>query len=189
MATERQERGEVSGCSILEEEGGGCESSDPLESALVAKTRLAPGPMLPVCSPVRRFLRWYRTAVEQIETQLVRESEPSQLTFVGELRKDGQFSPKMDHLACFLPGMLALGAHYGLPETHLELARELLFTCYQMYEQSPTGLSPEITHFNMKPGIGGKDLLIQVGCAKCTVYVISAPQSWTGGESSYSTAV
>ena len=96
----------------------------------------------------------------------MRESEPSQLLFVGELRSKDQFSPKMDHLACFLPGVLALGTHYGLPDAHLELARELMVTCYQMYEQSPTGLSPEITHFNMKPGIGGKDLLIQVGCAE-----------------------
>lgn len=33
------------------------------------------------------------------------------LTFVGELIA-GSFSPKMDHLVCFLPGNLALGWTY-----------------------------------------------------------------------------
>lgn len=54
-----------------------------------------------------------------------------------------------DHLVCFLPGTLALGAHYGLPADHMELAKQLIETCYQMYAQMETGLSPEIAHFNM----------------------------------------
>ncbi|KAG7281455.1 hypothetical protein CRUP_012398 [Coryphaenoides rupestris] len=58
----------------------------------------------------------------------------------------------MDHLVCFLPGTLALGAHHGLPDDHLELARELMETCYQMYAQMETGLSPEIVHFNTHQG-------------------------------------
>lgn len=49
---------------------------------------------------------------------------------------------------CFLPGVLALGAHNGLPADHLDLAKELMKTCYQMYVQMETGLSPEIVHFN-----------------------------------------
>lgn len=57
-----------------------------------------------------------------------------------------------DHLVCFLPGTLALGAHYGLPADHMELAKQLIETCYQMYAQMETGLSPEIAHFNMHEG-------------------------------------
>ena len=53
---------------------------------------------------------------------------------------------------CFLPGTLALGYHNGLDESYLELARSLAHTCYQMYAQMPTFLSPEIAHFNMLPG-------------------------------------
>ena len=53
---------------------------------------------------------------------------------------------------CFLPGTLALGAHHGLPDDHLELARLLMETCYQMYAQMETGLSPEIVHFNTHQG-------------------------------------
>ena len=51
---------------------------------------------------------------------------------------------KMDHLACFIPGMLALGAHAGAvtgDKAHefLEVAEELGETCWQMYDQMPTG--------------------------------------------------
>ncbi len=79
----------------------------------------------------------------------------------------------MDHLVCFFPGVLALGAHNGLPDGHLELAKELMYTCYQMYQQSATGLSPEIVHFNLKPGMGGKDMSVKVECNIIMLCVLS----------------
>uniref|UniRef100_A0A8C2HK21 alpha-1,2-Mannosidase n=1 Tax=Cyprinus carpio TaxID=7962 RepID=A0A8C2HK21_CYPCA len=93
----------------------------------------------------------YLLAVEGVKKNLLKKSTPSGLTFVGEL-SHGYFSPKMDHLVCFLPGTLALGAHFGLPADHMELAKQLMETCYQMYAQMETGLSPEIAHFNMHEG-------------------------------------
>lgn len=63
---------------------------------------------------------------------------------------------------CFLPGVLALGAHNGLPADHLDLAKELMKTCYQMYVQMETGLSPEIVHFNMYEG-SSRDMDVKVG--------------------------
>ena len=68
----------------------------------------------------------------------------------------------MDHLVCFLPSILALGAHNGLPSSHMELAEEVLYTCWQMYERMPTGLSPEIVYFNQNPGVGGEDIIVKV---------------------------
>lgn len=53
-----------------------------------------------------------------------------------------------DHLVCYLPGTLLIGTRHGLPKEYISLATELMYTCYQMYEQMPTGLSPEIVHFN-----------------------------------------
>nr|XP_019612254.1 PREDICTED: endoplasmic reticulum mannosyl-oligosaccharide 1,2-alpha-mannosidase [Rhinolophus sinicus] len=99
----------------------------------------------------------YLEAVEGIRKHLLRRSEPSKLTFVGELAH-GRFSAKMDHLVCFLPGTLALGAHHGLPADHMELARALMDTCYQMNRQMETGLSPEIVHFNLHPQKAQKDV-------------------------------
>ncbi|XP_008283380.1 mannosidase, alpha, class 1B, member 1b [Stegastes partitus] len=98
-----------------------------------------------------QFLEDYLQAIEGVKKNLLQKSSPNGLTFVGEL-SHGQFSPKMDHLVCFLPGTLALGAHNGLPADHMDLAKELMETCYQMYIQMETGLSPEIVHFNMHEG-------------------------------------
>ncbi|KAF6327658.1 mannosidase alpha class 1B member 1 [Rhinolophus ferrumequinum] len=102
----------------------------------------------------------YLEAVEGIRKHLLRRSEPSKLTFVGELAH-GRFSAKMDHLVCFLPGTLALGAHHGLPADHMELARALMDTCYQMNRQMETGLSPEIVHFNLHPQKAQKDVQVK----------------------------
>uniref|UniRef100_A0A8C5NC48 alpha-1,2-Mannosidase n=1 Tax=Gouania willdenowi TaxID=441366 RepID=A0A8C5NC48_GOUWI len=98
-----------------------------------------------------QLLEDYLQAMEGVKKNMLQKSSPNGLTFVGEL-SHGQFSPKMDHLVCFLPGTLALGAHFGLPADHMELAKELMETCYQMYVQMETGLSPEIVHFNMHQG-------------------------------------
>ncbi|XP_013413805.1 endoplasmic reticulum mannosyl-oligosaccharide 1,2-alpha-mannosidase-like [Lingula anatina] len=94
----------------------------------------------------------YVESVEGIKKHLVRLTEPNKLTYVGELLSGSMFSPKMDHLVCFLPGTLALGHINGLDPQHMELAKKLLYTCYQMYEKMPTGLSPEIAYFNQAPG-------------------------------------
>uniref|UniRef100_A0AAA9U0J9 alpha-1,2-Mannosidase n=1 Tax=Bos taurus TaxID=9913 RepID=A0AAA9U0J9_BOVIN len=96
----------------------------------------------------RQLLEDYLEAVDGIRKHLLARSEPRKLTFVGELNH-GRFSAKMDHLVCFLPGTLALGAHHGLPAEHMELAQALMDTCYQMYRQMETGLSPETAHFNL----------------------------------------
>ncbi|XP_051278267.1 mannosidase, alpha, class 1B, member 1b [Dicentrarchus labrax] len=98
-----------------------------------------------------QLLEDYLQAIEGVKKNLLQKSSPNGLTFVGEL-SHGQFSPKMDHLVCFLPGTLALGAHNGLPADHMDLAKQLMETCYQMYVQMETGLSPEIVHFNMHQG-------------------------------------
>ncbi|XP_039714907.1 endoplasmic reticulum mannosyl-oligosaccharide 1,2-alpha-mannosidase isoform X1 [Pteropus medius] len=109
----------------------------------------------------QRLLDDYLEAVDGIRKHLLRRSEPSKLTFVGELAH-GRFSAKMDHLVCFLPGTLALGAHHGLPAEHMQLARALMDTCYQMNRQMETGLSPEIAHFNLQPQKSQKDVLVKV---------------------------
>ncbi|XP_078126874.1 endoplasmic reticulum mannosyl-oligosaccharide 1,2-alpha-mannosidase isoform X1 [Sander vitreus] len=99
------------------------------------------------------LLEDYLQAVEGVKKHLVRQTGPSRLTFVGEL-SHSRFNPKMDHLVCFLPGTLALGAHNGLPGDHMDLAVQLMETCHQMYQQMETGLSPEIVHFSMQASDG-----------------------------------
>ncbi|XP_038550327.1 endoplasmic reticulum mannosyl-oligosaccharide 1,2-alpha-mannosidase-like isoform X1 [Micropterus salmoides] len=105
------------------------------------------------------LLEDYLQALEGVKKHLVRQTGPSRLTFVGELSHN-RFNPKMDHLVCFLPGTLALGAHNGLPEDHMDLAVQLMETCHQMYKQMETGLSPEIVHFSLQAS-DGRDVVVK----------------------------
>ncbi|XP_045783821.1 endoplasmic reticulum mannosyl-oligosaccharide 1,2-alpha-mannosidase isoform X2 [Maniola jurtina] len=92
----------------------------------------------------------YMTAIEGVREYLAKRSSPNKRLFIGELASGSEaFNPKMDHLTCFLPGTLALGHANGLPDWHMTLAEQLLYTCYLTYAAHPTFLAPEITHFNM----------------------------------------
>ncbi|CZR50683.1 related to alpha-mannosidase MNS1 [Phialocephala subalpina] len=104
-------------------------------------------------------------ALAGVRKHLITYSSPSKFTVLGE-RPDGlhgTLSPKMDHLACFMPGTIALGATGGLSEKEakklstwtkkkdeeMQLARELTHTCWGMYKVMATGLAPEIAHFHI----------------------------------------
>lgn len=61
---------------------------------------------------------------------------------------------KMEHLACFAPGMLVLGVLQGAvshnatkAEQYLETAAAVTDTCWHMYDRQVSGLSPEIVTF------------------------------------------
>lgn len=101
------------------------------------------------------------------------------LTFIAEVQKfrtvdgleDLDNQNKMDHLVCFLPGTLILGYYHFSPKAihvrtryghhtpqnklnsdydhHLEMAEALSRTCYNMYSNTATGLSPEIAFFGL----------------------------------------
>jgi mannosyl-oligosaccharide alpha-1,2-mannosidase len=62
---------------------------------------------------------------------------------------------------CFLPGTLALGHMHGQSDTHMETARQLAHVCWQMYNITPTGLGPEIVHFNTAPLVSQADVYIK----------------------------
>ncbi|CAI5455454.1 unnamed protein product [Caenorhabditis angaria] len=106
----------------------------------------------------------YGKAMNSMEKLLYRASEPNKMYFVGELLSGDTYSPKMDHLVCFIAGTLALGSQNGFSEHHLEMAKKIGETCHNMYN-NPTGLGPEIAHFNM---VGGeKDLYVKPLDAHC----------------------
>lgn len=100
-----------------------------------------------------------------VRKHLITYSEPSKFTVLGErpYGLTGELSPKMDHLVCFMPGTIALGATAGISESaarklpswnaqkdkDMQLARELILTCWGMYKVMATGLAPEIAYFNI----------------------------------------
>lgn len=107
----------------------------------------------------------WREALQGVRKHLVTYTEPSQFTIIGERPSGlgGELSPKMDHLVCFMPGTIALGATGGLTEKEakklgtwteqneadMKLARELMHTCWGMYKFMATGLAGEITYFKI----------------------------------------
>ncbi|KAH9311862.1 hypothetical protein KI387_026897, partial [Taxus chinensis] len=115
-------------------------------------------------SDVSYLREMYDEAMKGVKHRLVQKSIPKGLLFVGELPngEHGGFYPKMDHLVCFLPGNLALGATRGLTKQrameeglmtiedleNLKLAEDLVKTCFEMYAVTTTGLAPEIAHFH-----------------------------------------
>lgn len=72
---------------------------------------------------------------------------------------NGDLNPShtFEHLTCFLPGVLALGAATipDVPRTHLWAAQGLANTCWTLYADSPTGLSPDVVM--MQAGSGPAD--------------------------------
>ena len=79
--------------------------------------------------------------MQGIEKQLLVRTKSTDRLFARELRGKRPDN-KMDHLVCFLPGMLALGA-VRLEEgeaaaRHMAQAKDLTDTCHFMYA-TPTG--------------------------------------------------
>lgn len=110
------------------------------------------------------YLDMWEEALAGIQKHLITTTKSSELKFVAELPQGigGPLSPKMDHLVCFLPGSIALGATGGhtvaearkMPgwsaakEQQMQLARDIMKTCWGMYAVTETGLAPEIAWFN-----------------------------------------
>jgi len=105
----------------------------------------------------------WEEALTGIRKHLIIPTKHAKLSIVAELPSGigGSLSPKMDHLVCFLPGTIALGATNGLTEAEarrlpswnteksqqMELARALTKTCWGMYKVTDTGIAPEIVWF------------------------------------------
>ena len=100
-----------------------------------------------------------------MKKHLITYSSPSNFTVLAERPSglDRDISPKMDHLVCFMPGTIALATTNGLSvaqakkqanwgpqqDEDIRLSEELMKTCWGMYKTTPTGLAPEIAHFNI----------------------------------------
>ncbi|KAL3131586.1 hypothetical protein ABBQ38_007885 [Trebouxia sp. C0009 RCD-2024] len=102
------------------------------------------------------LLKQYTKSMKGIRKLLLVRTSPAPegLLYVAEKqRRRPKQDPKMDHLVCFLPGVFALGHLHGVSTggrnepDDLEIAKQLMLTCYEMYRRMPTGLSPEIVFF------------------------------------------
>jgi len=93
----------------------------------------------------------YLTAVDGMIHNMLDYSVPSGLPFIGEYKiNTKRIINEMDHLVCFVPGMLALGAEGDYASSHMKLAEGLVTTCYKTYETQETGIGPERIAFSSK---------------------------------------
>jgi len=93
----------------------------------------------------------WKQAMREMMDKLVFRTKGGTL-FVADL-EHGSPKYKMDHLACFVAGMLMKGSRM-LPVEEVDpewepTAAGLTDTCYQFYKRSPCGLSPEYYVFHM----------------------------------------
>ncbi|CAO2206226.1 unnamed protein product [Urochloa humidicola] len=105
---------------------------------------------------VKHYRQMWETSMEGL-LSLTRKTSPSNFYYVCEKNGDS-LSEKMDELACFVPGMLALGASGYSPEKAeqiMNLAEELAWTCYNFYQSTPTKLAGENYYFH-----GGQDMVV-----------------------------
>ena len=112
----------------------------------------------------KQYKRMYITAVDTMLETLYKKNEYSNLYYIAEIDKNN-FLAKMDELACFVGGNLALASYRNITgdskksEKYLNAAIELTETCYQMWHETKSGLAPEYVIFSkngMHPG-GGAD--------------------------------
>lgn len=95
----------------------------------------------------------YDESINTIEKKLLQRSSSGML-YIAEM-KNNRLEHKMDHLACFAGGMIALGAQFSTDEgKYMKMAAELTSTCHESYDRTSTKIGPEA--FRFEGGIEAK---------------------------------
>ncbi|CAG8496247.1 8799_t:CDS:10 [Paraglomus occultum] len=97
-----------------------------------------------------QYRRMYNESVNGMIQYLVKEGhyDKKRGLFLGQLSY-GQYIQKMEHLSCFVPGMVAMGAKTLNRSGDLKIAEELAESCYWSYNQTITGIGPEDFFFDL----------------------------------------
>ncbi|KAI0675938.1 seven-hairpin glycosidase [Trametes maxima] len=125
-------------------------------------------------------LEMYLLTTNEVLTRLLYITPHRELLYTTDTN-GASFVPthKFEHLACFFPGLLALGAHtlnltladidpaalspearrqhallakYDLNALHMAAAEGLATSCWLMYADQPSGLGPEVVDMAYTPG-------------------------------------
>ncbi|KAG1051668.1 hypothetical protein G6F43_006138 [Rhizopus delemar] len=93
---------------------------------------------------IPQYGRMYKDAVRSMKQHMLRQIPGYDMLMLPPFDTQRELSEDyMDHLTCFVPGMLAMGSKTFNEPEDLEIAKGLLETCVFMYRTSATGLSPE----------------------------------------------
>ena len=116
----------------------------------------------------------YDKAMDGAISLLLKQSSPSGFSYLSDYNGRQNFL-NMDHLVCFMPGLLALGAYTdptnpvapsagsepaegslsARATRDLHVAKALMHTCYQMYHRQSSGIAPEYVEFRQ-----GQDMVV-----------------------------
>lgn len=110
----------------------------------------------------------YIDAMNAYENKLTFTSNQTKLVYFAEL-KDTYINHKMDSLACFTGGMLALGAHKSrepIKSHHMTLASGIADTCHESCVRTKSHLCPETFVFSNRVeavafGLGDKYYILR----------------------------
>lgn len=98
----------------------------------------------------------YDEAMDGVIEKLLAKSSKSGLAFIADWDVQSRTTlRKMDHLVCFLPGILGLGAYTNpngginteRSQRDLAVAKALMYTCREMYHFTSTKIAPEYVEF------------------------------------------
>lgn len=107
------------------------------------------------------WINAWRRAMDKMMSRLIFTSKGG-LTYIAE-EKNSRTDHKMDHLACFVGGMLIYGSRQINPEDvdsrWEQTAAGITETCYEMYHRQPSHLAPEASRFNPQ-GVRGQDMSV-----------------------------
>jgi mannosyl-oligosaccharide alpha-1,2-mannosidase len=113
------------------------------------------------------YLEMYQRSLHGIMTNLVEnfdELDPP-VSFIAE-NNNGRKIRRVQHLACFAAGMLALGEANGVsknplpgyevdPKEVMKVAEQFTTACVKSYQMTKTGIGPESFQYNEKGAIYG----------------------------------
>lgn len=140
-----------------------------------------------------QYKRMYITAVDAMLEHLYSFNEASGLWYISEIEGDRKRA-KMDELACFVGGNLALASYWNITgdleksQRYLDAAVSLTETCYQMWHGTKSGLAPEFVVFNekgMRSGSGSDYYLLRPETVESLFYLYRITQDEVYRERGY----
>ncbi|GAN06720.1 glycoside hydrolase family 47 protein [Mucor ambiguus] len=93
---------------------------------------------------IPQYGRMYMQSIRSMKQYMLRQIPGYDMLLLPPFNTQTSTSKNaMDHLTCFVPGMLAMGAKTFNEPEDMEIAKGLMETCVFMYRTTKTGLSPE----------------------------------------------
>ncbi|GAN03960.1 mannosyl-oligosaccharide alpha-1,2-mannosidase [Mucor ambiguus] len=94
---------------------------------------------------VPQFSQMYTKAIDSMKAKMLVQIPGTKMLHLPTYdTKQGKVESTMDHLTCFVPGMLAMGSKLLNRPEDMIIAKGILDTCIYMYRSSSTNLSPDV---------------------------------------------